>query len=66
MVFSQILYHLRSLLCGSSCATPDLVAATNDSGMEDRTHGGNSSSQFDTVPGNYGIDSYDQGVLQVN
>ena len=64
MVFPKILYYHRSLLCGAAGIAPDLVASTNDAGMEDRTHNRNTCSQLDLVPNHNGIHSYAQGVLQ--
>jgi hypothetical protein len=66
MVFPKILYYHRSLLSGASGVPPDLVAATNDACMEDRTHHRNPCSQLDIVPYHDGIHSYNQGVLQAN
>ena len=66
MVFPKILYHHLSLLCGTSGVAPDLVASTNDAGMEDRTHHRNPCSQLDLVASHHGIHSYSQGVLQAN
>jgi len=53
MVFPKTLYYHRILLCGASGVAPDLVAATNDESMEDRTHHRNPCSQFDLVPNHY-------------
>ncbi len=66
MVFPKILYYHRSLLCRASGVAPDLVATTNDAGMEDRTHNRNPSSQLGLVPSHNGIHQYSQGVLQAN
>ena len=66
MVFPKILYCHCSLLCRASGVAPDLVASTNDAGMEDRTHNRNPCSQLDLVPNHDGIHSYSQGVLQAN
>ena len=66
MVFPKILYYHRSLLRGASGVAPDLVAPTNDVGMEDRTYNRDSCSQLDLVPGHDGIHSNSQGVLQAN
>ena len=66
MVFPKILYYNRSLLCGASGIAPDLVASTNNAGMEDRTHDRNPYSHLDFVPKHFGLHSYVKGVLQVN
>ncbi len=57
MVFPKIIYYIRSLLCGASGIAPDLVATTNDTGMEDRAHNRNTCSQLDLVSNHDGIDS---------
>ena len=64
MVFPKIIYYHRSLLCGAFGIAPDLVASTNNAGMEDRTHNRNTCSQLDLVPNHHGIHSSAQGVLQ--
>ena len=66
MVFPKVLYYHGSLLCGASGVAPDLVAPTNDAGMEDRTHNGNPCSQLDLIPNHDGIHPYSQGVLQAH
>jgi hypothetical protein len=58
MVFPKTRYYHRSLLCGAPGVAPDLVASTNDAGMENRTHNRNLCSQLDLVPSHDGIDSY--------
>jgi len=66
MVFPKILYYHRSLLCGASGVAPDLVASTNNAGMEDRPHNRNPCYQLDLIPNYDGIHPYSQGVLQAN
>jgi len=66
MVFPKILYYYRGLLCGTPGVAPDLVASTNDAGMEDRTHNRNSCPQLDLVSSHNGIHSYPPGVLQAD
>ena len=66
MVFPKIVYYHRGLLSGIPGVAPDLVASTDDAGMEDRTHHRNPCSQLDLVPYHDGIYSYNQGVLQAN
>jgi len=63
MVFPKTLYDLCLLLGGTSGVAPDLVAATNDAGMEDRTHHRNPCAQLDIVPKHDGIYPCNQGVL---
>jgi len=66
MVFPKILYYYRIPLCRASGVTPDLVASTNDAGMEDRAHNRNPRSQLVLIPSHDGIHSYSQGVLRAN
>jgi len=63
MIMKKCPYYHRSLLCGAPGIAPDLVASTNDAGMEDRTHNSNTCSQLDLVPNHNGIHSYAQGIL---
>ena len=64
LVFWKILYYHCILLRGASGAAFDLVAPTNEAGMEDRTHDRNPHFYLDSVPYHHGIPSYSQGVLQ--
>jgi len=64
MVFSKILYCHRALFCGPVGIAPDLVASTNLSGMENRTHHRNTCSELAFVSIDNGIHSYPKGVLQ--
>lgn len=64
MVFPEILYYNRTLLCWAFGPAPDLVAPANNSGLEDRPHDRDPRSQLDPVSNHNGIHSCDQGVLQ--
>ena len=63
MVFPNNLHRHRNLYCGASGIALDLVAATNDAGMEDRSHVRNPCSKLDIVQSYAGVHTYDQGVL---
>ncbi len=64
MVFRKNLYYYLSFLCRATGIAINLVASTNDAGMENLTHNRNTGSQLDFVPNHNGIHSYSQGVLQ--
>ena len=55
MVFPEIIYYHRALLCGASGVTSDLVASRNEASMEDWTLNRNPCFQLDLVTSNGGL-----------
>lgn len=66
MVFQKILYYHCRRLCGASGIAADLVAATNDAGVEGRADDRHTRYQLDSVPVYNGINSDAQRVYQAD
>ncbi len=64
MVFPEILYRLRALLCGASGAAADLVAAWYVARLEDRTYNRDPCGKLDIVQINFELYPNNNRVLQ--